>query len=62
MYGRDRNGIIERAHSQGWLSGFDFSVLIQDFLPKAPVNLEAIFYDWIGDTVNALDKMQQRSL
>lgn len=32
MYERDRKGTIEKAYSQGWLSGFDFSVLIQDFL------------------------------
>ena len=32
MYERDRKGAIEKAYSQGWLSGFDFSVLIQDFL------------------------------
>lgn len=32
MYEHDRKGTIEKAYSQGWLSGFDFSVLIQDFL------------------------------
>nr|DAQ57870.1 MAG TPA: hypothetical protein [Caudoviricetes sp.] len=32
MNERNRNGIIEKAYSQGWLSGFDFSILIQGFL------------------------------
>lgn len=29
---RDNKEILDKAYEQGWLSGFDFSVLMQNFL------------------------------